>query len=150
MVCVSAETEKQGDVFTVLGDVGGIRSLLARPGSELALAARDLWSCQLRWLDESRDSLQTRDTMTLDSRRWRKNVISVTRFLRQCSNFGTVAEQVLSARLPSARTSVARKSLQTKDRPSRSTIQRHHLCTWHSSVGGGSVTPHERVGIVLF
>ena len=92
-----------------------VQSLLARPASELALAEQ--WSRQQRWFDESRDSWQARDTMTLDGRRWRYELqfllkcLKVARFLRQCSNFGTVAEQVLSATPPSSCTSVALEEL---------------------------------------
>ena len=93
---VSEETEAQADSWTMLGDVAD--------SSELALAEREQWSGQLRWLDEFRDSLQARDTMTLDGHRWRKKLpflfkfnfkfkcLKVARFLRQCSNIGTVAE----------------------------------------------------------
>ena len=72
----------------MVGDVAdGVRSLLARLGSELALAERELWSRQLRWLDEFRDSLLAHDTMTLDGRRWRYKLsfllkcLKVARFL---------------------------------------------------------------------
>ena len=123
--CVSEETEEQAAALTKLGAVAdGFRPLLARPGSELALAERELWSRQQRWLDEFRDSLQARDTMAMDGCRWRcklqflLNCVKVARFLRQCSNFGTVAGHVLSAILPSSSSSVALKSLQTKGRPS--------------------------------
>ena len=134
----------------MLGDVAdGVRSLLARLGSDLVLAERELWSRQLRWHDEFRDSLLAHDTMTLDGRRWRYKLpfllkcLKVARFLPQCSNFGTVAEQVLRAILPSSCTSVTLKSLQTKDRPRRSTIQRHQLSLHVAFVGCGRVTPYE-------
>ena len=56
----------------MLGDVAdGVRSLVARLGSELALAEREQWSRELRRLDEFRVSLQARDTMTLDGRHGR-------------------------------------------------------------------------------
>ena len=53
---VSEETEEQADALTMLGDVAdGVRSLLVRLGSELALAERGQWSRQLRSIVEYRD-----------------------------------------------------------------------------------------------
>ena len=119
--CDSEETEEQAYPLTMLSDVAnGVRLLLARLGSEMAFAELQQWSRQQRWLDEFRDSLQARDTMTLHGRRWRYQLPfllkcwKVARLLSQCSNVGTVVGQMLSAMLPSSCTSVAQRNATQK------------------------------------
>ena len=78
--------------------------MLARP-FESALAERELWSRRQRWLDEFRAGSRHDDA---GRSRWRYTLtyllkcLTVARVLRHFINFGTVAEQVLSATLPSS------------------------------------------------
>ena len=91
--CVSDETEEQVDALTMLGDkADGVRSLLARPGSELALAEPPtaLTRRVSRLVASSRP-------MTLDGRRWSYRHLFLlkclqARFLCHFSELGMVAE----------------------------------------------------------